>query len=87
MFMIGAICGIVSTVRYNAIDLTSSHSIVEELDQLSISILQWSTIDSATLLLVFLPGLIFRDAIEGTVGSFFNIRLLLVFCLFGNRLF
>lgn len=64
MFMIGAACGIVSTMRYNAIDPTSQ-SIVEELDQLSISILQWSTIDSAVLLLVFLPGLIFRDAIEG----------------------
>ena len=64
MFMIGAACGIVSTIRYNAIDPTS-HSIIDELDQLSISILQWSTIDSAVLLLVFLPGLIFRDAIEG----------------------
>lgn len=65
MFIFGAISGIVSTIRYNAIDTTTS-SIVDELDQLSISILQWSTIDSAVLLLVFLPGLIFRDAIEGT---------------------
>ena len=65
MFLIGAAMGIVSTIRYNTID-TTSHAIVDELDQLSISILQWSEIDSAVLLLVFLPGLIFRDAIEGT---------------------
>lgn len=68
MFLIGAACGSVSTIRYNAIDPTST-LIVDELDQLSISILQWSKIDSAVLLLVFLPGLIFRDAIEGTVNE------------------
>ena len=33
-------------------------------DQMTQSILQWSFIDSQLLLLVFLPGLIFRDAIE-----------------------
>lgn len=33
-------------------------------DQLTISILQWSLINSEVLLLVFLPGLLFRDAIE-----------------------
>jgi len=33
-------------------------------DQLTRSILQWRDVDSQVLLLVFLPGLIFRDAIE-----------------------
>jgi hypothetical protein len=70
MFLIGAASGIVSTIRYNAVD-TTSYSIVDELDQLSISVLQWSSIDSAVLLLVFLPGLIFRDAIEGNVSVLF----------------
>jgi hypothetical protein len=69
MFMIGAACGIVSTIRYNDIDPTTTDPIESELDQLSISILQWSTIDSAVLLLVFLPGLIFRDAIEGKFST------------------
>eukprot|EP00977_Amphora_coffeiformis_P008103 scaffold1815_cov208-Amphora_coffeaeformis.AAC.6 len=35
-----------------------------QLDQLTESVLQWSDINSGVLLLVFLPGLIFRDAIE-----------------------
>jgi hypothetical protein len=35
-----------------------------QIDKLTVSIAQWSNIDSAVLLLVFLPGLIFRDAIE-----------------------
>lgn len=39
-------------------------------DHLTQSILQWSDINSATLLLVFLPGLIFRDAIEINIHYF-----------------
>jgi hypothetical protein len=33
-------------------------------DKLSESIMMWSNIDSEVLLLVFLPGLIFRDALN-----------------------
>ena len=85
MFIFGAISGIVSTIRYNAIDTTTSYTIVDELDQLSISILQWSTIDSAVLLLVFLPGLIFRDAIEGKYFMIFFdsfVSLILYICIY-----
>lgn len=39
-------------------------------DQLTISITQWSLINSEVLLLVFLPGLLFRDAIEINFNMF-----------------
>jgi len=51
MFVLGLIMG-VGALRVGADD------------QLTQSILQWSFIDSRLIMLVFLPGLIFRDAIE-----------------------
>jgi NhaP-type Na+/H+ or K+/H+ antiporter len=51
MFVLGTMLGLGATLR------------AEADDPLTISILQWTTIDSDVLLLVFLPGLIFRDAI------------------------
>jgi hypothetical protein len=59
MFLIGTFAGLGAVLLARKADTT------ESLDQLSMSILQWSNINSAVLLLVFLPGLIFRDAIEG----------------------
>jgi len=50
MFAIGAFMGL------GAKEHTSGHS------QLTVSIMQWSNINSEVLLLIFLPGLIFRDA-------------------------
>jgi len=51
MFLLGMIMGV-------GVMLTQTR------DQLSLSILQWATIDPDVLLAVFLPGLIFREAIE-----------------------
>jgi hypothetical protein len=59
MFLVGTFAGLGAVLLARKADTT------ESLDQLSMSILQWSNINSAVLLLVFLPGLIFRDAIEG----------------------
>jgi hypothetical protein len=59
MFLVGTFAGL------GAVLLARKAETTESLDQLSTSILQWSNINSAVLLLVFLPGLIFRDAIEG----------------------
>jgi hypothetical protein len=59
MFLVGTFAGLGAVLSARKADTT------ESLDQLSTSILQWSNINSAVLLLVFLPGLIFRDAIEG----------------------
>lgn len=42
----------------------------ERKDQLSLSILQWASIDPELLLAVFLPGLIFREAIEVNLSVF-----------------
>jgi hypothetical protein len=61
MFLVGTFAGLGAVLSARKADTT------ETLDQLSTSILQWSNINSAVLLLVFLPGLIFRDAIEGKV--------------------
>jgi NhaP-type Na+/H+ and K+/H+ antiporter len=65
MFLVGAACGVGSTLRYE-------NQGTDGLDQLSISVLQWSNIDSGVLLLVFLPGLIFRDAIEVNFHMFYK---------------
>lgn len=61
MFVCGIIMGFgaVYTVS-QAADEETPHQI----DKLTVSIVQWSNIDSGVLLLVFLPGLLFRDAIE-----------------------
>jgi NhaP-type Na+/H+ or K+/H+ antiporter len=64
MFLLGVFMGwgAVATVRRTEEG--------QELDQLTESILQWSNINSGVLLLVFLPGLIFRDAIEVNFNLF-----------------
>lgn len=64
MFLIGTFMGLGAVYNARRVDET------ESLDQLSTSILQWSNINSAVLLLVFLPGLIFRDAIEVNFSMF-----------------
>lgn len=51
MFLIGTAMGIAAELRYNNVD-----------NLLNQSIQLWSYINSTVLLLVFLPGLIFRDA-------------------------
>lgn len=61
MFVIGSVMGIGAVSRAPNDDDNEQTS---TMDQLSSSILQWSNISSSVLLLVFLPGLIFRDAIE-----------------------
>lgn len=78
MFVFGTFLGV------GAVKLQSS-------DKLTRSILMWSEIDSELLLLVFLPGLIFRDAIEVDFNLFaaaFSQILLLAFpvVLFGTIL-
>ena len=40
-------------------------------DQLALSILMWSKIDPNLLLMVFLPGLLFREAIEFNMNRFY----------------
>jgi NhaP-type Na+/H+ or K+/H+ antiporter len=64
MFVIGIFMGLGSVASARRAENT------ESLDKLSTSILQWSNINSAVLLLVFLPGLIFRDAIEVNFNMF-----------------
>lgn len=44
--------------------------LTESADQLSISIYQWSNINSDVLLLIFLPGLLVKDAIEVNINLF-----------------
>ena len=61
MFVIGTLLGSYATLR--AEDAT---------DPFPIRILKWTSIDSDVLLLVFLPGLIFRDAIEVNFRLFFK---------------
>jgi len=67
MFLLGVVMGI-------GVMLGQRH------DQLSVSILQWATIDPSVLLAVFLPGLIFREASEVNVplfmASFWQIAIL-----------
>ena len=58
MFVIGTCMGLL------AVDSVRKADAIESIDQLTVSIVQWSNINSSILLLVFLPGLIFRDAIE-----------------------
>lgn len=59
MFILGTIMGI-----------GAAHSGGE--DQLTESIQQWTSIDSEVLLLIFLPGLVFRDAFGMNVHLFFK---------------
>ena len=58
MFLIGVAMG------YGALAVSERLSLDQPLDQMTASTLIWSNINSGVLLLVFLPGLIFRDAIE-----------------------
>ena len=64
MFIIGTFMRLAAVFQVRHINDLS------ELDQLSTSVVQWSNIKSAVLLLVFLPGLIFRDAIEVNFNVF-----------------
>jgi len=64
MFLFGALLGIAAVSQSERLGDT------KELDQFSSSVLQWSSMNSAVLLLVFLPGLIFRDAIEVDFSMF-----------------
>jgi NhaP-type Na+/H+ or K+/H+ antiporter len=45
-------------------------ALLDNLDRLTTSILQWSSIDSQLIFLVFLPGLIFKDAFDLNVHLF-----------------
>ena len=62
MFVLGTIMGIGASLRVAHNDSNDSNDTT--IDPLTTSILQWTSINSDVLLLVFLPGLIFRDAIE-----------------------
>ena len=57
LFILGAIMGSVASLRLAD-------------NRLSSSIVQWSNIDSAVLLLIFLPPLIFKDAVEINFNMF-----------------
>ena len=57
LFILGAIMGGVASLRLAD-------------NRLSSSIVQWSNIDSAILLLIFLPPLIFKDAVEINFNMF-----------------
>jgi len=57
MFLLGTLMGVSVTLR-------------GETDDLAVSIVQWSKIDGHVLLLVFLPGLLFKDAFEVNVHLF-----------------
>ena len=61
MFIWGTILGVLAT---NAPRIDSA------LPRLIDSITSWINIDSATLLLIFLPGLIFKDAVEIPINLF-----------------
>ena len=64
LFLIGTLIGWMAVSRATSVDET------QDLDRWSTSVLQWSTIQSSVLLLVFLPGLIFRDALEVNFNLF-----------------
>lgn len=64
MFLVGVGLG------YGALSFSEYMDADQELDQFTESILQWTNINSGLLLLVFLPGLIFRDAIEVNFALF-----------------
>lgn len=67
MFLVGTMMGI-------AVELTSAE------DHVALSIQLWRNINSEVLLLVFLPGLLFRDAFSQNVHLFFfAISQLLIF--------
>ena len=63
MFVLGAIMGYCAT-REAALENNDVRKYLQD------SIIQWTNIDSATLLLVFLPGLIFKDAVEIPINLF-----------------
>ena len=77
MFILGALMGIVATNLddndgYDGVDsdaITGSSS-SQYRNYLQDSITQWINIDSDLLLLVFLPGLIFKDAVEIPINLF-----------------
>ena len=52
MFLLGTLMGVAVTARGYASN------------ELAVSIVQWANIDGHVLLLVFLPGLLFKDAFE-----------------------
>ncbi|KAL7572005.1 hypothetical protein ACA910_001660 [Epithemia clementina (nom. ined.)] len=64
LFLIGTLLG------WGAVSRAAKVDQANELDQWSTSVLQWSNIQSSVLLLVFLPGLIFRDALEVNFNLF-----------------
>ncbi|OEU09682.1 hypothetical protein FRACYDRAFT_194728, partial [Fragilariopsis cylindrus CCMP1102] len=69
MFIWGAIFGIIaSTNEEDAIYEDAADS--DNRNYIQDSITAWINIDSATLLLVFLPGLIFKDAVEIPINLF-----------------
>ena len=64
LFLIGTLLG------WGAVSVASTVDETKDLDQWTTSVLQWSNIPSSVLLLVFLPGLIFRDALEVNYNLF-----------------
>merc|ERR1719157_65568 len=63
MFIWGTILGVVATNADNDSAMELSPKLID-------SITSWINIDSETLLLIFLPGLIFKDAVEIPINLF-----------------
>ena len=61
MFAIGALMGSLAVMRF---DSGSERTYLQD------SILTWVNIDSSLLLLIFLPGLIFKDAVDIPINLF-----------------
>ena len=68
MFIWGAIMGI--AVSFNEDTDGTTYEDGDNRNYMEDSVIAWINIDSATLLLVFLPGLIFKDAVEIPINLF-----------------
>ena len=64
MFMIGAGMGAVSVLSMDADAGASSTQQAQHPGHMQNSIAQWSDLDADLLLMMFLPGLIFKEAVE-----------------------
>jgi hypothetical protein len=86
MFIWGAIMGI--AVSFNEDPDGTTYEDGDNRNYMEDSVIAWINIDSATLLLVFLPGLIFKDAVEipinlfqVAIGKLFVCMLYVVCCM------
>jgi hypothetical protein len=70
MFIWGAIIGIAASITEEATEGITYDDADSNRNYMQDSVTAWINVDSATLLLVFLPGLIFKDAVEIPINLF-----------------